>query len=117
MKTSKDPRHKQRVDVVKQLFAQSFTQQPHSEKLVDKILENQHVLDAKISQAAPAWPLDKLNRVDLVILRLAVYELDFTSTPPKVIIDEAVELAKQFGSEKSPSFINGVLGTIYHKEE
>jgi len=59
------------------------------------------------------WPVDKLNKIDLAILRLAIYELERKKTPPKVIIDEAVELAKEFGGENSPSFINGVLGTIY----
>ena len=66
-----------------------------------------------IQKAAPAWPIDKLNRIDLAILRLAVFELTRSDTPPKVVIDEAVELAKEFGSEASASFVNGVLGTIY----
>jgi len=71
------------------------------------------MLDKKIGNAAPTWPIDKLNKIDLAILRLAVFELSNKSTPPKVVIDEAVELAKEFGSEASPSFINGVLGTIF----
>lgn len=59
------------------------------------------------------WPVEKLNRIDLAILRLAIYELGNEKIPPKVVIDEAVELAKEFGSENSSSFVNGVLGTIY----
>lgn len=74
-------------------------------------------LDTRISISAPQWPIDKLNRIDLSILRLATYELINTDTPPKVIIDEAVELAKEFGGESSPSFVNGVLGDILKRIE
>ena len=63
------------------------------------------------------WPVDKLNKIDLAILRLAIYELENLEVPPKVVIDEAVELAKEFGSENSPSFVNGVLGTIYKEAD
>ena len=80
------------------------------------ILKMKDFLDDKIKKAAPAWPVDKLNRIDLAILRLAVYELTQSKTPPKVIIDEAVELAKEFGAESSPSFVNGVLGTIFKEK-
>lgn len=69
-------------------------------------------------EAAPKWPIEKINRIDLAILRLAVWELFYKrKTPPKVAIDEAIELAKEFGAENSPSFINGVLGTIFKKKE
>lgn len=115
MKTAKDPRHQKRRKVVKLLFAQTFTKQACTDKLAQKILKNQKAIDKKISRSAPAWPVDKLNRIDLAILRLAVFELKQKETPPKVVIDEAIELAKEFGSEASPSFINGVLGTIYGK--
>jgi len=76
-------------------------------------------LDKEIATSAPQWPIDKLNRIDLSILRLATYEMINSDTPPKVIIDEAVELAKEFGGESSPSFINGVLGDILkrHRSE
>lgn len=70
-------------------------------------------IDEIIEKCASEWPISKINKIDLAILRLAIYELAFpTKTPPKVIIDEAVELAKEFGSENSPAFINGVLGTV-----
>ncbi len=82
-------------------------------ELVKEILKTQKKLDKEIEDAAPQWPLDKLNKIDLAILRLAVFELSNSKTPPKVIIDEAVELAKEFGAESTPSFVNGVLGTIY----
>lgn len=111
MKSAKDPRHVVRIETVRELFASSFAPQPVGER-TRKILENAGVLDKKISEAAPEWPIEKLNKIDLAILRLAVFELTHTDTPPKVIIDEAVELAKQFGSEASPAFINGVMGTI-----
>ena len=65
-----------------------------------------------IQKAAPTWPTDKLNKVDLAILRLAVYELKFGEVTPKVVIDEAVELAKELGNDRSYAFINAVLGSI-----
>lgn len=113
MKTSKDPRHLKRQKAVKQLFAESFTHQTNLNTLVDKVLSKKEEIDKKIKKAAPTWPVDKLNKIDLAILRLALYELENEKTPPKVVIDEAIELAKEFGSDASPSFINGVLGTIY----
>lgn len=81
--------------------------------MAEKILAKKESIDEKIGLAAPIWPVEKLNRIDLAILRLAVYELENSQAPPKVVIDEAVELAKEFGAESSPSFVNGVLGTIY----
>lgn len=72
-------------------------------------------LDKTIQPIAPEWPLPQISRIDLAILRIALYELtemkDFA--PPKVIINEAVELAKAFGSDNSSRFVNGVLGTAY----
>src|SRR3989344_6407991 len=113
MKTARDPRHKKRRILIKELFAQSFTKQKKLSGQTIRVLSKIHMLDKKIGNAAPTWPIDKLNKIDLAILRLAVFELSNKSTPPKVVIDEAVELAKEFGSEASPSFINGVLGTIF----
>lgn len=115
MKTAKDPRHQKRRKAVKALFAESFTQQKALPEEVKKILAEVDEIDKKIENSAPAWPVKKLNKIDLAILRLAVYELEKTKTPPKVVIDEAVELAKEYGSDNSPSFVNGVLGTIYKK--
>lgn len=71
-----------------------------------------HPLDSIITAAAPEWPLSNINRIDLAILRVSAEEIMTSDTPPKVVIDEAVEIAKTFGAESSPSFINGVLGTI-----
>ena len=116
MKTARDPRHQKRREAVKALFAESYTPQPKKNELAQKILSKKKAIDKKIGLAAPAWPIDKLNKIDLAILRLAVYELDYSDTPPKVVIDEAVELAKEFGGESSSSFVNGVLGTIYKEK-
>lgn len=113
MKTSADPRHLRRRETIKSLFAESFTEQPQPSDLVKDILSEKAGLDARIQKAATAWPTDKLNKIDLAILRLAVYEFNKGTTPPKVVIDEAVELAKEFGGESSSSFVNGVLGSIY----
>lgn len=72
-------------------------------------------IDKKIQKSAQEWPLEKIAKIDLAILRLAVSELTEKKEPPKVVIDEAVELAKEFGNEKSAKFVNGVLGTILKK--
>ncbi len=83
--------------------------------LVDGVLENQENLDAKLQPMAPGWPLDQIARIDRNVLRIGLYELLYKadSVPPKVVINEAVELAKAFGSDNSSKFINGVLGTAY----
>ncbi|KKR44853.1 MAG: N utilization substance protein B-like protein [Microgenomates group bacterium GW2011_GWC1_41_20] len=116
MKTATDPRHLRRREAVKILFAETYTTQPNPPELVQKILKKKNKINKLIIGSAPQWPIDKLNKIDLVILWLAIYELENEDTPPKVVIDEAVELAKEFGSESSSSFINGVLGTIYKEE-
>jgi len=115
MKSRRDPRHQQRREVVKLLFAEEFTPQRNLNKTCRLILAEKEKIDKLITEAAPLWPIDKLNKIDLGIIRLAVYEILEKTAPYKVIIDEAVELAKEFGSENSPSFVNGVLGSIYNK--
>jgi transcription antitermination protein NusB len=113
VKTAGDPRHLKRREAVKILFAETFAKQSHQPELVSDILKQSKRIDKLIVKAAPAWPIANLNKIDLAILRLAIYELEHEKTPPKVVIDEAVELAKEYGGESSSSFINGVLGTIY----
>lgn len=83
--------------------------------LVGGVLENQNDLDDRIRPLAPEWPLEQIARIDRNILRLGLYELLYRGdqVPPKVAINEAVELAKAFGSDNSSKFINGVLGTAY----
>ena len=112
MKTPLDPRHKRRQKIVENLFKIDF----HKQRVDDntkKILSHKEFVDKKIEAAAPEFSIDKINRVDLAILRLAVYELMVEKKEPtKVIIDEAIELAKEYGGDSSPSFVNGALGNI-----
>lgn len=87
-------------------------------KLVQETINNIQKLDELIAAAAPEWPLEQVAILDKIILRLATCELLFLrETPPKVVIDEAVELAKTFGGENSSKFINGALGTIYRNSD
>ena len=112
MKNPQDPRHKRRQKLIEDLFKLEF----HKQRVLPEtklIIEKQDFIDKSIEKSAPEFPIDKINKVDLAILRLAVYELLIVKKqPPKVIIDEAVELAKEYGGETSPAFINGVLGNI-----
>lgn len=113
MKTAKDPRHIQRQRIVQDLFAFSFKKQRFLDKKSKEIVSGLDEIDKNIAESAPAWPIDKISRIDLAILRLSVYELLIEkSSPTKVIIDESIELAKEFGGDNSPSFVNGVLGNI-----
>lgn len=83
--------------------------------LVEGVLAARDELDAKLQPIAPEWPLEQIARIDRSVLRLGLYELLHRSdkVPPKVAINEAVELAKAFGSDNSSKFINGVLGTAF----
>ncbi len=116
MKTSTDPRHQHRVKLVQHLFSSSFQNQ--SDQTISHIWSHRDSIDSTITKIAPEWPIDKLNNIDLAILRLAVYELVVDSKEPyKVIIDEAIELAKEFGGPGSPAFINGALGNLINQIE
>lgn len=82
-------------------------------QLVNGVSKNEQQLDEELQPVAPEWPIDQIARMDRVVLRMGLYELKFNQdVPPKVVINEAVELAKAFGSENSSKFINGVLGTV-----
>jgi transcription antitermination protein NusB len=86
------------------------------DKLLDGVLGKQPELDQVIEKAAPEWPIDRISPVDRNILRVGLYELLFSDrkeVPAKVAINEAIELAKQFGGENSSRFVNGVLGAVY----
>lgn len=110
MKSALDPRHLKRIATFKSLFAGSFTPQTEHPTRVDKINANLEQIDDIIKKCAPEWPIEQINRVDLSVLRQAVYELLVkTQTPTKVIIDEAVEIAKRYGGKTSSSFVNGAL--------
>ena len=115
MKRPDDPRHQKRIELIKKLFAYSFTKNQKFSPKVNKIIASIPDSDQLISQSAPEWPITQINKVDLSILRLAIFELTNEKTPKKVVIDEAVELAKEFGAESSSKFVNGVLGTIVSK--
>jgi N utilization substance protein B len=111
-----DPRHELRVKIVQQLFALSFsyTKDQLINAKTELIIKNTVKINELIKKYAPKYPLEKVAKVDLAILKLAVYELNFEKKEPsKVIIDEAIELAKELGSDKTFGFVNAVLGKIY----
>jgi len=112
MKTSLDPRHQRRIHRMQLLFSYSFKDDAVPPPIQD-IIPHMGQIDALITEAAPEWPIDKIAKIDLAVLRNAVGELLFdTQVPQKVVIDEAVELAKSYGNDNSAKFVNGVLGTI-----
>lgn len=83
------------------------------ERLVDGVSKDAKKLDEALQPIAPEWPIDKIARMDKIVLRIGLYELlHGDDVPPKVVINEAVELAKAFGGENSSKFVNGVLGTV-----
>lgn len=87
-------------------------------ELVNGVQSKESEIDGMITPAAPEWPIEQIAKIDKAILRIAVYELMVKrDVPPKVAINEAVELAKAFGGENSSKFINGVLGTIYRQSD
>lgn len=97
-------------------FARNKSDLPFMEKVLDGVLQKQKELDLVIEKAAPEWPIDRISPVDRNILRLGLFELLFSDrkeVPAKVAINEAIELAKQFGGENSGRFVNGVLGAVY----
>lgn len=133
-----DPRHTSRKLALSSIFSWSFCE-PDIDKNVEtsaEILEEEGVsydneltkfivngvrehtdeIDKIIEECAPDWPLDKIAKIDLVILRIAIFEILFgKKTPVKVAIDEAVEIAKEYGNDTSHKFINGVLGTVVER--
>ena len=89
-------------------------------QLTTGVVQKLTQLDQIIEKAAPEWPISQINIIDRNVLRIGIYELLFAKkeeVPPKVAINEAIELAKNFGGESSGRFINGVLGTIYKEIE
>ena len=88
------------------------------QRLVDGVRAHLDELDAILQPIAPEWPLSQIARMDRVVLRMGAYELLYgEDVPPKVVINEAVELAKAFGGENSSKFINGVLGTVLKQKD
>ena len=116
MKTALDPRHKKRQKLIEELFKTEFHKQ-HISDNAKTILNKKDLIDKTIEKAAVEFPVEKINKVDLAVLRLAIFELLVEKkVPPKVVIDEAIELAKEYGGETSPAFVNGVLGNIISHE-
>jgi N utilization substance protein B len=141
MKREKDPRHLAREIALQTLFSEDFHKdrvynissfstkeltdidgiEKYDKKLCVKILngvrERKEDIDSLIVEFAPQWPISQMKLVDLQILRIAIFEGFLTeTTPPKVAIDEAIEIAKIFGGDSSDKFVNGVLGAIYEKK-
>jgi N utilization substance protein B len=114
-----DPRHLRRIKIIQNLFATSFhpveENRPNEDDEVSALIgEHMGHIDELVQKHAPKYPLDRIAKIDLAILRLAIYELVISrEEPPKVVIDEAVTLAKEFGGDRSYAFINAVLGAIY----
>lgn len=138
MQRQVDPRHEARKLALSMIFCWLFCesdehecktlaqdQAPSNEideelakSLVSGVKAHKREIDENIQNYAPEWPIDKISKIDLVILRIAIYELLFSDdVPEKVAVDEAVELAKEFGNENSGKFVNGVLGSIMEKKE
>lgn len=141
MKQKLDPRHQARITVLQALFEWSYNstdineivkrnirdyvQTDHQENanvqvdsslalfLTKGVTDNLDAIDEIIETCAPEWPISQISKVDLEILRIAIFELYIArNVPPKVAIDEAVELAKDYAGENSSKFVNGVLGTV-----
>ena len=111
-----DIRHRRRIKIVQELYSHSFNidQKIDFDQKTIAIIKNESEINKHINQFAAKFSVEKIAKIDLAILQLAIYELVFEKKePPKVIINEAVELAKELGSEKSYAFINAVLGKIY----
>jgi transcription antitermination protein NusB len=138
MKRQNDPRHSARLLAIQVLFSEHFSENPESRRhslkdlmslneiskydkelfknLTEGVRENRESIDLQIKEHAPQWGLDQIKKVDLEILRIAIYEGFIGEiTPPKVAIDEAIELAKSLSGDASDKFVNGVLGAIYEK--
>ena len=95
-------------------FAPGIKDENFIKDLAQGIIDNLEEIDKIIEKYAPQWPIDQITTIDRNVLRLGVYELVFyESTPSRVAINEAIEVAKSFGGESSGKFINGVLGAIY----
>lgn len=99
-------------------FAPGVSDYAFTRELLEGALSHRKTIDSLIEKCAPEWPLEQVTVTDRNILRLAIFELlhgNYDAVPPKVAINEAIELAKTFGSDSSARFVNGVLGTIYRE--
>jgi transcription antitermination protein NusB len=99
-------------------FAPGLEEKQFIHDLVDGVIAKIEDIDKIIEKAAPQWPIEQIAMVDRAVLRLGIYELlfgNYGEVPPKVAINESIELAKTFGGDASGKFVNGVLGTIYRE--
>lgn len=96
-------------------FAPDFNDGGFVEDLIKGVIDHLQEIDDYIVRYATEWPLDQITTVDRNVLRLGIYELVYTDIPPRVAINEAIEVAKSFGGDASGKFINGVLGAIYNE--
>lgn len=95
-------------------YSETIDDKEFIEKLVNGVLLDRVALDAELQPLAPDWPIDQIARIDHILLWMGLYELkNNPDVPPKVVINEAVELAKDFGGDSSSKFVNGVLGSAY----
>ncbi len=118
MKTARDPRHLRRSGIIRELFTWGFNKKSKLSKESKEIISQLDRIDKLIAKSAPGRPLEQINKIDLAILRLAAFELIIKKGVPfKVVVDEAVELGKEYGSDSSPSLINGALGKLINMEK
>ncbi|MGY4707249.1 transcription antitermination factor NusB [Candidatus Bipolaricaulota sp. J31] len=125
-------RHEAREVILRLLYRLEFKDVPLEELLAEEDLDDQadfirerlagilahrEEIDGIIDRRAEGWGIDRLATVDRNILRLGIYELLYTDIPPEVAIDEAVELAKAYGTENAPRFINGILDRVWKEED
>jgi transcription antitermination factor NusB len=111
-----DPRHQKRIKILQELYAYFFypSQKKNFDKKTLNIISCQEKINRYINQFSVKFKVEKIAKVDLAILQLAVYELIIEKKEPsKAIIDEAIELAKEFGGERSYAFVNAILGKVY----
>ncbi len=116
-----DTRHQQRIQIVQNLYSLAFKsvsldfkKTAKFDDKINKIWQLKDQISEIISKYAPRFPINQIAKVDLAIMQLSIYDLLFEKTqPPKVIINEAVELAKELGSDRSFAFINAVLGKVF----
>jgi N utilization substance protein B len=108
-----------RADEIEDIFENFLSEENPGDKefkyissVVRGALDNKEVIDRKIEEYSKGWKINRIGRVDLTILRLSIFELLFSDVPVGVVINEAVELAKKYGTDKSGAFINGILSNI-----
>ncbi|MBI2037924.1 MAG: transcription antitermination factor NusB [Candidatus Magasanikbacteria bacterium] len=95
-------------------FGPGLAETEFAKKIIEEVKKNLEEIDAIIEKYAPQWPIDQITIIDRNVLRIGIYELKLNNeVPPKVAINEAIELAKNFGGPSSGRFVNGVLGAIY----